>query len=133
MVPATGTVPPLGRDDEFATLAGALTAVAYGRGGIVWLEGEPGIGKSTLVTAAFAEADRLRCRAYQAVGDELGQRLPLRALIDALAAEPEAAAEIATLLQTDTSSGRPATGAPTPAAWPRVPTWCRPRWSGSWS
>jgi DNA-binding CsgD family transcriptional regulator len=101
VAPATGTVPPLGRDEEFATLAGAVAAVASGRGGIVWLEGEPGIGKSTLVNAAFAEADRLRCRAYRAVGDELGQRLPLRALIDALATEPEAATEIANLLQPD--------------------------------
>jgi DNA-binding CsgD family transcriptional regulator len=111
VVPATGTVPPLGRDEEFATLAGAVKTVASGRGGIVWLEGEPGIGKSTLLTAAFAETDRLRCRAYRAVGDELGQRLPLRALIDALATEPEAAAEIATLLQTD-PTGRPARDQP---------------------
>lgn len=109
MAPATGTVPPLGRDEEFETLAGAVTAVASGRGGIVWLEGEPGIGKSTLVTAAFGEARRLRCRAHRAVGDELGQRLPLRALIDALAAESEAAAEIATLLQTE-AGGQPVGG-----------------------
>jgi DNA-binding CsgD family transcriptional regulator/tetratricopeptide (TPR) repeat protein len=102
VVPATGTVPPLGRDSEFATLTDIVATVAAGRGGIVWIEGEPGIGKSTLVNAVLAEASRLHCQVHRAVGDELGQQLPLRALIDALT--PDAASEITTLLQSDTPS-----------------------------
>src|SRR6185437_1039138 len=90
-------VPPLGRDEEIATLSTAATAVAAGRGGIVWIEGEPGIGKSTLVNAALAAAADVRCRSYRAVGDELGQRLPLRALLDALG--PAATSQVRALLQ----------------------------------
>ncbi|HEU4425160.1 MAG TPA: AAA family ATPase [Pilimelia sp.] len=77
----------LGRDAELATLRAAVASLAEGRGGIVWIEGEPGIGKSTLVGAALAGAAERRCPAYRAVGHELGQHLPLRALIDALGTE----------------------------------------------
>ncbi|GAA1643217.1 BTAD domain-containing putative transcriptional regulator [Actinoplanes couchii] len=46
---------PAGRGaeiDRLRTLAGALTV---GRGGSVWIEGEPGSGKSLLLDAAFAD------------------------------------------------------------------------------
>ena len=46
----------IGRDSELATLVGLMTEVAAGRGGAVLIEGEPGIGKSSLVRAALAEA-----------------------------------------------------------------------------
>src|SRR5262245_32525670 len=39
----------VGRDTEQAMLANLLAGVAAGRGGSVLIEGEPGIGKSTLV------------------------------------------------------------------------------------
>jgi len=77
----------VGRDGELATLRGAVAALKAGRGATAWIEGEPGIGKSTLVAAVLDEAETQRCRAYRAVGDELGQRLPLRALIDALGSD----------------------------------------------
>jgi len=89
----------VGRDDELATLRAAVRALASGRGGIVWLEGEPGIGKSTLLSAVLAEAAAARCRTYRAVGDELSQRLPLRALVDALG--DGVAADIVALLHRD--------------------------------
>jgi len=90
---------PVGRDDELAVLRAAARALAGGQGGIGWLEGEPGIGKSTLLSAAMAEAVAAGCQTYRAVGDELGQRLPLRALIDALGTD--GAADIVALLHRD--------------------------------
>jgi DNA-binding CsgD family transcriptional regulator len=74
----------VGRDGELSALHDAVASVASGRGGVAWLEGEPGIGKSALVASVLAEARNRRCQVYRAVGDELGQRLPLRALTDAL-------------------------------------------------
>jgi len=90
---------PVGRDDELAVLRGALAVLAGGRGGIVWIEGEPGIGKSTLIAATVVDAAARHCQTYRAIGDELGQRLPLRALTDGLG--PEAAKDVVALLNRD--------------------------------
>jgi DNA-binding CsgD family transcriptional regulator len=79
------TRPPLvGRDEEVIALRAAVASVAEGRGGTVWLEGEPGIGKSALIASVLAEAWERRCQVYRAVGSRLGRQLPLRALADAL-------------------------------------------------
>ena len=48
------------------------------------IEGEPGIGKSSLVRAAIADAADARCPVFWGVGDELGQALPLLPLLEAL-------------------------------------------------
>src|SRR5262249_10095885 len=74
----------MGRDEELTALRAVVAAVAEGRGGTVWLEGEPGVGKSALIGSVLAEARERQCQAYRAVGDVLGQQLPLRALTDAL-------------------------------------------------
>src|SRR5215475_1657985 len=74
----------VGRDSEVAMLAGLVTGIAAGRGSAVLVEGEPGIGKSTLVRAALAEAASLGCRVFWGTGDELGQALPLQPLLDGL-------------------------------------------------
>jgi DNA-binding CsgD family transcriptional regulator len=50
----------------------------------VLIEGEPGIGKSTLVRAALAGAADAGCQVFWGAGDELGQALPLLPLLDAL-------------------------------------------------
>jgi DNA-binding CsgD family transcriptional regulator/tetratricopeptide (TPR) repeat protein len=94
--------PLVGRDDEFAALHAAVAGVAGGQGGLAWLEGEPGIGKSTLLTAVLAAAGQRHCQVYRAVGDALGQRLPLRALTDALG---PAAAEVVAVLDTAGARG----------------------------
>ena len=74
----------LGRDRELTVLAGLVTGVAAGRGSVVLIEGEPGIGKSALVRAALAGAVGLGCRVFWGSGDELGQTLPFHPLLDGL-------------------------------------------------
>ncbi len=73
----------IGRDTEVATLVRLVTEVTAGRGGAVLIEGEPGIGKSSLVRTALAEAGG-GCQVFWGAGDELGQALPLLPLLEAL-------------------------------------------------
>src|SRR6266581_4389206 len=61
-----------------------VTEVAEGRGDAVLIEGEPGIGKSSLVRAALAEAANDGCQVFWGAGDELGQALPLLPLLEGL-------------------------------------------------
>ena len=74
----------VGRDSEMALLAGLVKGVARGRGGVVLIEGEPGIGKSALVRAAAAGAPGAGCQVFWGAGDELGQALPLLPFLDGL-------------------------------------------------
>jgi DNA-binding CsgD family transcriptional regulator len=74
----------VGRGSELARLAGLIRAAAAGRGSAVLIEGEPGIGKSSLVRAALAEAVDAHCLVFWGTGDELGQALPLLPLLEAL-------------------------------------------------
>jgi len=46
----------VGRDDELALLDAAVAALAEGEARVVVVEGEPGVGKSTLVAAAVSRA-----------------------------------------------------------------------------
>ena len=83
-------MPPLppselvGRDSELAFLTAQVKEVTRGRGGSVLIEGEPGIGKSTLVRAALAGATEAGCQVFWGAGDELGQALPLQPLLEGL-------------------------------------------------
>ena len=74
----------VGRDTELAMLVGHVTDVAGGNGGSVLVEGEPGIGKSTLVRRGLADAAAAGCQVYWGAGDELGQALPLLPMLEAL-------------------------------------------------
>ncbi len=82
-VTTAGTL--VGRDTEFAMLVRHVTDVAGGSGGSVLIDGEPGIGKSTLVRAAVAKAGAAGCQVFWGAGDELGQALPLLPMLEALA------------------------------------------------
>ncbi len=75
----------VGRRREAGQLRSLVEGVAAGRGGCALLEGEPGIGKSSLLAVVAGQAEALGCRVLRAVGDDLSQRFPLRALVDALA------------------------------------------------
>jgi DNA-binding CsgD family transcriptional regulator/tetratricopeptide (TPR) repeat protein len=74
----------IGRDSEMATLRRLMTEVAAGQGSSVLVEGEPGIGKSTLVRTALAGAADAGCQVFWGAGDELGQALPLLPLLEGL-------------------------------------------------
>ncbi len=84
MVTMTPAVSLVGRESELALLAGLVKQVAQGHGGVVLIEGEPGIGKSALVQAAVAEAPAAGCQVFWGAGDELGQELPLLPFLDGL-------------------------------------------------
>ncbi len=74
----------VGRDNELARLVSSASEASAGQGNAVLIEGEPGIGKSTLVRAACDAAENLGCQVFWGAGDELGQALPLLPFLDAL-------------------------------------------------
>ena len=76
-----------GREAEIDQLREMVRLVAAGEGGAVWIEGEPGIGKTELLTHAFAGAARCGCRVAWGAADQLGSRVPLQVLSRALGLE----------------------------------------------
>ena len=83
---AGGGVSPsvlVGRGQELAVLRALVARVVAGGGGVVWVEGEPGIGKSALIAAGLGEAERLGCQVFWGSASEL-QVVPLQAVLDAL-------------------------------------------------
>jgi tetratricopeptide (TPR) repeat protein len=55
---AESEIPLIGREQEFAALKSMLSAAIAGRGALVMIGGEPGIGKSHLARAVIEEARR---------------------------------------------------------------------------
>ncbi|MFE9870611.1 BTAD domain-containing putative transcriptional regulator [Micromonospora sp. NPDC005686] len=81
-VPSRGAL--VGRDGDLALLRGPLDALGAGRSAIVWIEGEPGIGKSALLDAALDEARARGHRVARGVAEELTSRIPLHVMLRAL-------------------------------------------------
>lgn len=80
----------LGRDRELAAISRAVDDLSAGQGGMLWVEGEMGIGKSALLAAALVRAGLAGYQVAHAVADELDSRFPLRLALDALEVEPTA-------------------------------------------
>jgi DNA-binding CsgD family transcriptional regulator len=78
----------VGRERELATLRTAAKGLSRGQGSLVWVEGEPGIGKSSLVAEALADTNGVRWDIGWGVADELTERLPLRVMLDCLQVRP---------------------------------------------
>ncbi len=74
----------VGRPAELSALQELVHAVRAGQGGLVWVEGEPGIGKSTLVGALVRAASSIGCAVLTGAGDELLEAFPLRLMADCL-------------------------------------------------
>ncbi|WP_330275176.1 AAA family ATPase [Lentzea sp. NBC_00516] len=72
----------IGRVSEIAAVRTAVTSVTRGTGGVLWLEGEQGIGKTAVLNEALADARG--CQLAWVTADEFGQVVPLRALVDGL-------------------------------------------------
>ena len=89
----------IGRQRQLEKLRSWIAELAAGRGRAVFIEGEPGIGKSSLARAGATEAAEAGCRILWGACDELSQAFPLLPLLDALD-EPDA--EIA-----ETGTGQP--------------------------
>ena len=66
-----------------------IVEVAEGRGGVAWVEGEPGIGKSALIDAVLDGAKRSGCAVYTGSAPELLSPFPLRVLLDTLRVGPD--------------------------------------------
>ncbi|WP_246257076.1 ATP-binding protein [Amycolatopsis anabasis] len=100
----------IGRDGELSRLAGWVHGVGSGYGRAVLVEGEPGIGKSSLVRAACAQAAESGCQVFWGNADELGQELPLVPLLEGLriydSPQGSRAATIARVLRGELPVGR---------------------------
>ncbi|HEX7163138.1 MAG TPA: AAA family ATPase [Trebonia sp.] len=116
MHPVTSAGVLAGRADELALLDGYLRDLARGGGNAILIEGEPGIGKTTLVRTALASVPSGSCQVFWGAGDELGQELPLLPFLDALQVRQASAnarrATIAGLLRGEVATDR---GADVPA------------------
>jgi DNA-binding SARP family transcriptional activator/tetratricopeptide (TPR) repeat protein len=105
----TGRRPYVGRATEILLLRGLLQNVVSGRGAPVWIEGDPGIGKSELLAEAFGDATVFGYQLAWGVADELGRRVPLQVVTKALGLETtspdERLAALAAQLHGDPTAG----------------------------
>src|ERR1700752_2237491 len=83
------TPPIRSRADELKVIAALVTALARGRGGVLIIEGPPGIGKSRLLTEVMALADKVGVRSLFGEAFEYQQTVPFFSLFMAtLRADP---------------------------------------------
>ena len=81
--------PIRGRTDELKVIGASVTAVARGRGGVLVIQGSPGIGKSRLLTEVMALAAKCGCETLFGEAFEYQQSVPFFALFMAtLRADP---------------------------------------------
>ncbi|HUB54490.1 MAG TPA: AAA family ATPase [Mycobacterium sp.] len=84
-----GTPPVRGRAGELKLIGALVAAVAKGRGGVLVIEGPPGIGKSRLLTEVIALADKCGVRILFGEAFEYQQTVPFFSLFMAtLHADP---------------------------------------------
>ena len=78
----------VGRGQELAIVRAGVEALGRGEGAVVWVEGEPGIGKSSLVAEALAAGSAPGWDLGWGVAGKLTERLPLRVMVDCLQVRP---------------------------------------------
>lgn len=98
----------VGREPELDLLAAAVEDLGRGEGSVIWVEGEPGIGKSALVAMGIADVPGLGYEVMWATADQLSRRSPLGVMFTCLGVRLRSPdprrAEIARFLM-DRSSG----------------------------
>ncbi|MFC4078550.1 BTAD domain-containing putative transcriptional regulator [Amycolatopsis samaneae] len=77
----------VGRERELELLRTAVAEVVAGHGDTVWIEGEPGIGKSALLAEALGGPLPATARLRWAAAHELDSHIPLRLVNDCLSEE----------------------------------------------
>ncbi|RSM77653.1 SARP family transcriptional regulator [Kibdelosporangium aridum] len=77
----------VGRSNELSALRNRLADALHGTGAAVWVEGESGIGKSALLSAALGDAADRGGQLLWAAGDEVGRRFPLGLITSCLGVE----------------------------------------------
>lgn len=83
-------VPLIGRSEELAAFDAVIDELAAGRGRSVWIEGEPGIGKTAFLSEAIDRIDIRDGAVFGAGYTDMVSMFPLRALMDALRINPAA-------------------------------------------
>jgi DNA-binding CsgD family transcriptional regulator/tetratricopeptide (TPR) repeat protein len=78
----------VGRGPELATLRAGVEALGRDEGAVVWVEGEPGIGKSSLVLEVLAGVSELGWEIGWGFADQLTERMPLSVMQDCLQVRP---------------------------------------------
>src|SRR5712691_5415184 len=78
----------VGREDELAIFRAGVDALRRGDGAVAWVEGEAGIGKSSLVAEALAATTDPGWEVGWGIADRLTERLPLRVMLDCLQVRP---------------------------------------------
>jgi AAA ATPase domain len=110
--------------DAGAPIRRMLADAAAGQGGVVLIEGEPGVGKSSLLKIGLAPAPGLGCGVYTATPDEVSQRFPLQVMLECLRLEADAPArartDIADVLHAELRSDMGWAGDPVVAASERL-------------
>src|ERR1700729_1093641 len=87
--------PMRGRAAEYGVVVSLLASTAEGQGKVLLVEGDPGTGKSLLLTAAAREARARGISLVTVIADELSQAAPLAPLLSAIHATPTAAPSLA--------------------------------------
>ncbi|RIV36047.1 helix-turn-helix transcriptional regulator [Micromonospora radicis] len=94
-----------GRVHELSIMDDLVRQVTDGRGNVVWVEGESGIGKSTLLGAVMHRLGEAGCTVLGAAGDEFMTDFPLRLMAECLGVSTRSTdadrAELARMLQGD--------------------------------
>jgi predicted ATPase len=108
----------IGRSGEVETLRRLIEATRAGLGQVVVVEGEPGIGKTRLVTEVLGHARDAGLEVCEAGCDDMGRTRPFAAITHALGIATESThadrAAIAALLAEDHATPSARSSAPTP-------------------
>ncbi|MEV5833919.1 AAA family ATPase [Nocardia sp. NPDC052112] len=117
----------IGRDGEIAMLEALARRVAGGQGAVMLVQGEPGIGKTSLLDAARVRCAAAGLRSRLGAATELRQTVPYAALLSWLDTDTPGTDPIRALLGSD---GRAGGGAARPeivmteAILDHIETWC---------